>query len=168
MTINANSFVIVVNDEGGQTSTISGYIPSSVAEVAALTFSDDFAELCKAVIVGGVEDVAVTFKFNLGGWSLKAVAETAADCADKFMMTFRSVIDGIAKTFIPSISETHLLPDGTPDPASTQLINLMAAHTVGLTLTDTSVVGAVDKYNSDITTITNAKELFKKKGKPRQ
>lgn len=168
MTLNANTINISVIDESGDSSFVRANIPSSVAEAAALTFTDAFADVCAAAMTGGITGVGVTLYIDLSGLGLKTVAAALSDTAEKLYLGYRSVIGGFAKMFLPTIDETLLLADGTPDPAETDLTDFITTRVSGIELADSTIVQPCDTYGSDIVSLSNVKEYFKKKGKPRQ
>lgn len=168
MTLLSNTVTIRTLDESGSDGLIKFNLPTSVSEAAALAFSDAFSDLCQAAMAGGIQEASVTLSVDISALGLKTVAAALSDTAEKFYMGFRSAIGSFAKIFVPTIDETMLLPDGTADPAATDLTDWMTANLSGIELADSTIVQPCDRYGSDLTSITGAKELFKKKGKPRQ
>lgn len=163
MSLVANQINIAVLDEDGSPGSIELKIPTSVTEAAGIVFSDSFATLCQAVMIGGVQSASITLSVDIAGLGLATVATALANTAKKFFSVWTSTIGKVAKQLLPTIDETLLLADGSPDPASTPMNDFLAANLNGLTMTSTNVVQPCDSVDNDIITTTRASELFAKK-----
>jgi len=163
MSLVANQINIGVIDESGSPGSIELKIPTSVTEAAGLVFSDAFATLCQVVSIGGVQNVSLTLSVDLTGLGLATIATSLANTAKKFFSVWTSTIGKVAKQLLPTIDETLLLADGSPDPASAPMNAFLNANLNGLTVVSTNVIQPCDSVDNDLIATTRASELFAKK-----
>lgn len=150
-------------DEKGKTSKTSVHVPTGFSVAQYTAFAQSMAQLIANIIDGQITEVSVSLPLSLSGATIRAVALAAADIFKKVFFQARSVVAGLVGKFnIPTYDEANTITGSDQvDQSDTEVAALIALIENGANISG-EVVQPVDKRGNDLSTVSIARENFRK------
>lgn len=149
-------------DDKGKTSFTKIRIPQGLTIAQYTGFAQGMAQLLADISFARITSASICIAIDLSTATIKAVAQATSDIAEKAYFAFNTAVNGIRKRLrLPSFSEAFVL-QGTDaidenDPLISAFVDAME---VGIT-TPGGVIAPVDSRLNDLTTLREAREVFR-------
>ena len=154
---------IAFRDAKGKDSFTRIRIPNGLSFLEFYDFADAMAALINPLTTAEITELSVSIGLDLSGASLKTVAATFADLADKAFVQARNLVNGlVGKFFIPTYDESNNMPESKMiNQADVDVAALMTLITDGVDSGGTLVYPVTERGHA-LSEITIAEEKFRK------
>lgn len=150
-------------DQKGKSSFTKIRIPTGFSFAQYTEFIQDAAQLLADTSVGILTGASFTVSLDLSGSTIKAVANTLSDVAEKAFFQFGSAVSGFfSRLNLPAIDETYI-PVGTDavDTAHPDIAAFTATMIDGIAITSGTLQPVTDR-GDDLVSVDIAVEQFRK------
>jgi len=158
----ATEIVYTIQDEKGNKSTLTVWIPSTTLLADALDFAQDFGDLIDNVIAGIITRIGLIFSADLTP-TMKTAVVGGADVEEGANFIYRSASGFPFRhrlaTFLESkiTSGSRAVNVADPDVAA-----LVDAVTNGLVVTSLNTVAPTEHREDDLSALVTAREVFQR------
>jgi len=160
--IQATEIVYTIQDEKGNKSTLTVWIPSSTLLADALEFAQKFGDLIDNVIDGIITRIGLIFSAALTG-TMKTVVNPGADVEEGANFIYRSALGFPFRHRFATFMESKITPGSRAvNVADADVVALVNAITDGLTMTSLNVVRPTEHREDDIASLVTAREVFQR------
>lgn len=138
------------------------HIPTGFSISQMIQFAQGAAQLFANTSFASITSVSISVGIDLSAATIRLVAVSTADVAEKLLLTARSLVSGLFARFnIPTFDENKLIP-GTDqaDFADPDIAALVSAIEDGL-IVNTLPVLPRDKRGNDLIEVTQGREIFR-------
>jgi len=161
----AVSLNFTVLDAKGKSSITKIRVPTGFSVTQYAEAAAALAQLIANIIDGTITDVSVSLPLSLSGATIRAVALSIADVAEKALFVARTTIAGLfTKWFFPTYNETNTVA-GTDDINSgdADVAAMIAILEDGINVSGT-IVTPRDARGTLIDSVSEAREIFRRFG----
>lgn len=152
-------------DSKGKSSVTKVRVPTGFSIPQYGEFAVAMAQLISAISQGSITDVSIGLPLNLSAATIRSVAISTANVAEKALFMVRSVVSGLfGKFFLPtyndslSVTGSDDIDQADPDVAAYMAILEDGVNTAG------GVINPVDLRENDLSSVTEAREIFRRFG----
>ena len=159
--MSAAAIVFVIQDRKGKTSTTKLHFPSGFSLAQYADLADAFGQLLASLSNGVITDIGITLPLDFDYSLVKSVIGSAADIAEKVMLTIRSGVAGLFSFMrIPTYDDVFTIA-GTDTPNAVDFANLVAIMEDGVDVSGEQVQPQ-DTRGQDLATVSQMREIFRR------
>ena len=138
------------------------HIPTGFSIAQMIEFAQGAAQLFTSASFASITSVSISVGIDLSGATIRAVAVSTADVAEKLLLMARSAVAGLFARFnIPTFDENLLIVGSDQiDFADTDVAAFVSALEDGLIVNALPVLPR-DKRGNDLVLVTQGREIFR-------